>query len=62
MVWRVCVDCPHVDEHHITDHDATDHQPARHELAEQRRGGVPLVWHRGDSATPLGDLDVVRSA
>ena len=24
MVWRVCADCAHVDEHHITDHD-TEH-------------------------------------
>lgn len=24
MVWRVCADCAHVDEHHVTDHEPAD--------------------------------------
>lgn len=38
MVWRVCADCAHIDEHHLT-----DHEPAEREPAEQGRGAAGVA-------------------
>ncbi len=52
MVWRVCADCAHVEEHHLTDHDRADHGHAGREPADRGRGADAVATALGGPGWP----------